>query len=127
MAVQVSVHHDPTRRLSGLWCLLRGLGGRIAAADQFETPQLVVEIEWRGQAHMGQDECLELTGLQVGHVLQRDTNRAHLTLTLSGGWEAVMRLLQPLTLRDWQSIACDDDAMHRWHGDEAKVRQYLRW
>jgi outer membrane protein assembly factor BamA len=46
-----------------------------AGEDLFEATRLIVEIEWRGQANMGQDEFLDLIGVQIGDTLQRDAIR----------------------------------------------------
>jgi outer membrane protein assembly factor BamA len=46
-----------------------------AGEDLFEATQPIVEIEWRGQANMGQDEFLDLIGVQIGDTLQRDAIR----------------------------------------------------
>jgi outer membrane protein insertion porin family len=60
-------------------CLvLMPLGRELAAGPPFDATTPIVEIEWRGKANMGQDEFLELIGLQVGDRLQRDALRRSL-------------------------------------------------
>ncbi len=49
-----------------------------AREDLFDTSKPIVEIEWRGQANMGQGESLDLIGIQIEDTLQRGTVRRSL-------------------------------------------------
>jgi outer membrane protein assembly factor BamA len=60
----------------------------LAAEGLFDTSKPIVEIEWRGQANMGQDEFLERIGIQMGDTLHRD---------------AIHRSLERLYLKDFFS------------------------
>jgi outer membrane protein insertion porin family len=63
-----------------------------AAEDLFETSKPIVEIEWRGQANMGQDEFLELIGIQVGDTLQRGAMRRSLERLYLKGFFSQIRI-----------------------------------
>lgn len=63
-----------------------------AAEDLFDTSKPIVEIEWRGQANMGQDEFLELIGIQVGDAIQRDAIRRSLERLYLKGFFAQIRI-----------------------------------
>ncbi len=63
-----------------------------AAEDLFETSTPIVEIEWRGQANMGQDEFLELIGIQVGDTLQRGAIRRSLERLYLKGFFSQIRI-----------------------------------
>lgn len=62
------------------------------AEDLFETSKPVVEIEWRGQAHMGQDEFLELIDIQIGDTLQRSAIRRSLERLYLKGFFSQIRI-----------------------------------
>src|SRR5918992_1064795 len=72
--------------------LLASWHGGFAAEALVETPRPIVEIEWRGQANMGQDEFLELIGIQVGDTLQRDAVRRSLERLYLKGFFSQVRL-----------------------------------
>jgi outer membrane protein insertion porin family len=74
-------------------CLvLTPLGCELAAGLPFDTTTPIVEIEWRGKANMGQDEFLELIGLQVGDTLQRDALRRSLERLYLKGFFSQIRI-----------------------------------
>jgi outer membrane protein insertion porin family len=58
--------------------LLASSHAGFATEDLFDPSKPIVEIEWRGQANMGQDEFLDLIGIQIGDTLQRGTVRRSL-------------------------------------------------
>lgn len=63
-----------------------------AAELPFDTGKPVVEIEWRGQANMGQDEFLSLIGIPVGETLQRDAVRHSLERLYLKGFFSQIRV-----------------------------------
>ena len=60
--------------------------------DLSEPSKPIVEIEWRGQANMGQDEFLELIGIQIGDTLQRDAIRRSLERLYRKGFFSQIRI-----------------------------------
>ena len=63
-----------------------------ATEDLFDTSKPIVEIEWRGQANMGQDEFLGLIGIQIGDTLQRGTVRRSLERLYLKGFFSQIRI-----------------------------------
>jgi outer membrane protein insertion porin family len=63
-----------------------------ATENLFDTSKPIVEIEWRGQANMGQDEFLELIDLQVGDTLQRGAVRRSLERLYLKGFFSQIRI-----------------------------------
>jgi outer membrane protein insertion porin family len=63
-----------------------------AAEDLFDPSMPIVEIEWRGQANMGQDEFLELIGIQVGDTIQREAIRRSLERLYLKGFFSQIRI-----------------------------------
>ena len=63
-----------------------------ATEDLFDTSKPIVEIEWRGQANMGQDEFLDLIGIQIGETLQRGAVRRSLERMYFKGFFSQIRI-----------------------------------
>jgi outer membrane protein insertion porin family len=63
-----------------------------ATEDLFDTSKPIVEIEWRGQANMGQDEFLGLIGIQIGDTPQRGTVRRSLERLYRKGFFSQIRI-----------------------------------
>jgi outer membrane protein insertion porin family len=63
-----------------------------ATEDLFDTSKPIVEIEWRGRANMGQDEFLDLIGIQVGDTLQRGVVRRSLERLYLKGFFSQIRV-----------------------------------
>jgi outer membrane protein insertion porin family len=63
-----------------------------ATAHLFDTSKPVVEIEWRGRANMGQDEFLDLIGIQIGDTLQRGSVRRSLERLYLKGFFSQIRI-----------------------------------
>jgi outer membrane protein assembly factor BamA len=72
--------------------ILTSWSAGFAAEDLFDTSKPSVEIEWRGQANMGQDEFLELIGIQVRDAIQRDAIRRSLERLYLKGFFAQIRI-----------------------------------
>ncbi len=83
-----------TRLAVSLACslVLTFLRAGLAAEVLFETSKPIVEIEWRGKANMGQDEFLDLIGIQVGDTLQRDVVRRSLEKLYLKGFFSQIRI-----------------------------------
>lgn len=58
----------------------------------FDASKPIVEIEWRGKANLGQDEFLDLIGIQVGDTLERETIRRGLEKLFLKGFFSQIRI-----------------------------------
>ena len=83
-----------TRFLIGLvsGLVLISLQSGAAAEPPFDPSKPIVEIEWRGKANLGQDEFLDLIGIQVGDTLERDTIRRGLEKLYLKGFFSQIRI-----------------------------------
>jgi outer membrane protein insertion porin family len=73
-------------------CMLMAFSQPSATELPFEASKPVVEIEWRGQANMGQDEFLALIGIQVGDTVQREAIRRSLDRLYLKGFFSQIRI-----------------------------------
>jgi outer membrane protein insertion porin family len=72
--------------------ILTFLAAGAATEVPFDATKPVVEIEWRGQANMGQEEFLALIGIQIGDTLRRDTIRRSLERLYLKGFFSQIRI-----------------------------------
>jgi outer membrane protein insertion porin family len=72
--------------------LLASARAGFATENLFDTSKPIVEIEWRGQANMGQDEFLDLIGIQIGDTLQRGSVRRSLERLYLKGFFSQIRI-----------------------------------
>jgi len=63
-----------------------------AAEPPFDAAKPVVEIEWRGQANLGQEEFLSLIGIQVGETVQREAIRRSIDRLYLKGFFSQIRI-----------------------------------